>query len=109
MLMCKSSDVKVKATTTFITDEEVSPLLLRIFPVSSMVSDGCYSWKDSVADSALDKKKIPSRPNKVKQYRFSVSLAQSMLHPNCRILHPLLRDLSQLGGNGPAAWLTLLN
>lgn len=54
--MCKSSDVNMKATTTFLPDQEVSPLLLIIFPGSPMVSDGCYSWRDTVADSALDKK-----------------------------------------------------
>lgn len=53
--MCKSSDVNVKVTTTFITDQEVSLLQLKIFPASPMVSDGCYAWKDTVADSALNK------------------------------------------------------
>lgn len=45
-----------------------------------MVSDGCYSWKDTVADSALDKiiAKQAERTG-VKQWRLSVILAQSMV------------------------------
>lgn len=53
--MCKSSDVNVKATTTFLTNQEIFPLQLKIFPASPMISDGCYAWKDTVGDSALDK------------------------------------------------------
>jgi len=99
----------VCVTAAFPPCQEVSRCCLKASP---MVSDGGYSLKDAVASSDLQEEHSEGKAGQT-EWSSTDSLCflrRAWLHPNyCRILHPSPGGLSQLGSDGPAAWLPLFN